>query len=153
MASNKFPVKRLILHGEEALEQSKDKGKNKITILGETICFGKYSKMIDLYYKFNESEKELSEGAVYNLIRIENQKPSKNGQEKMKKGAFVLPNADPYIKYSIARNWKGDKEKRDEFIKDLIEASDEGYLKTSVALHSLYRRYFKGNQKGDENVE
>ncbi|MCK5176244.1 MAG: type III-A CRISPR-associated protein Cas10/Csm1, partial [Candidatus Aenigmarchaeota archaeon] len=62
MATNKFPVKRLIKYGEDALEKSKKGDKNKITILDKTLDFEKYKSMIDLCEKFNRTE-TMSESA------------------------------------------------------------------------------------------
>jgi len=142
MADCKFPIKRLIKYADDALYESKEAKKDKITIFGHTLKWDEYKKALELVGEFSEKEKAgvLATSSIYPLINLH--KKTQDKDEVNKKRDIVI-SPDPYIKYIITRNWnkKNDYENRNAFIRKILD--NFNHIDVIVSLFSLNHRYRK----------
>jgi len=147
LAHQKFPLRKLVEYGEEALERSKEYSpegkhflarKNAITAFGTTVTWPVFERQMEFTEKLSRRylEKSISAGFGHFLLFLK-----KNAWEEgksMERGEKILLR-DPHLKYYLARNWKGDKEERERFINTIKE--NWNGIDIGTKLWILERRY------------
>lgn len=164
IAHYKFPVKRLVEYAGDALEKSKSidkcekcgsekvkklnnilvckecKGKSirkkdKLTLFDRTLYWWEFENVLSVSETIEENEDSLSSGILYQLFSI-----WCKSNEKITSRKSIIVNPDPYVKYCLVRNWKGEKdEKFNELEKEIIK--NFKLMDVVVSLYSLLHRY------------
>lgn len=153
----KFPLRKLVNYGEEALECSKSfkpervhylLQKDAITAFDVTVPWSLFEKQLEFANVLLEkhSNRNISAGFSYFLLFLK--KYSWEEGKSLKKGVPMLLR-DPHLYYYLARNWRGDKEERDRFI-DTIKKHWNG-IEIGNTFCILERR-FKETKGGERSV-
>lgn len=142
----KFPIRRLLDYAKYNLNESKDKGKERITIFDETVVWEEFKEHLKLSEKLIEyiKRKKLGKGFLHVLLKLR----SKCFKDIAKEGEKVICCPEPYLRYILIRNTK-DKELTDNLIEEILrEEKSNGkdinifkHIKLCVSYVSLLLRY------------
>ena len=141
--NNKFPIGRAALLAGDLLEKSKDQGRNRMSVFGETVCWDtKYSiKGFHELLKFSfvlenhVAERSVSKGFIYSLMRMW-QSNFGYGEGPIDKIRLERKAHIPLLKYKLARTVN--KEIRGKFDKQIQQVFP--WIKIPVSWVSLRTR-------------
>lgn len=139
----KFPIKRFVEYADEKLKESKNKGKNKITLFDCTVNWSQFKEEINLSKKLHKliSNNKIGTGFIFNLLKLS----GKSFAEKVLENEQIILNPEPYLRYLVSRNFNTTEKEKEEII-NLILKKDENinnfkYINICVSLISLLNRY------------
>ena len=141
--SNKFPIGRGASQAGDLLERSKDQGRNRMSVFGETVCWDTkyplkgFHELLDFSFTLEDhvAEKNVSKGFIYSLMRMW-QSNFGYGEGPIDKIRLEKKAHIPLLKYKLARTVK--KEIREELDKQIQQVFP--WVKIPVSWVSLRTR-------------
>jgi CRISPR-associated protein Csm1 len=141
--SNKFPIGRAALLAGDLLEKSKDQGRNKMSVFGETVCWDTkypiigFHKLLDFSFELEDcvAKRDVSKGFIYSLMRMW-QSNFGYGEGPIDKIRLERKAHIPLLKYKLARTVNEEiREKLDKKIQQVFP-----WVKIPVSWVSLRTR-------------
>ena len=141
--SNKFPIGRAASLAGDLLKKSKDRGRNRMSVFGETVCWDTkyplkgFQKLLDFSFILEDhvDERNVSKGFIYSLMRMWQSNfgygEGPSDKIRLEKRAHI-----PLLKYKLARTVK--KEIREELDKQIQQVFP--WIKIPVSWISLRTR-------------
>ena len=141
--SNKFPIGRAASLAGDLLKKSKDKGRNRMSVFGETVCWDTkyplkgFHELLDFSFELEDyvDERTVSKGFIYSLMRMWQSNfgygEGPSDKVRLEKRAHI-----PLLKYKLARTVK--KEIREELDKQIQQVFP--WVKIPVSWVSLRTR-------------
>ena len=141
--SNKFPIGRAASLAGDLLEKSKDQGRNRISVFGETVCWDTkdlkkgFHELLDFSFMLEDhvAERNVSKGFIYSLMRMW-QSNFGYGEGPIDKIRLEKRAHIPLLKYKLARTVK--KEIRENLDKQIQQVFP--WIKIPVSWVSLRTR-------------
>jgi CRISPR-associated protein Csm1 len=135
------PLKYVASRADSLLDISKnEKGKNKITIFGQTVSWKVYEKLIELGEQFFKgiNENHFSSGLMHRILNYGKRK------REFESGYLIQHNAlwHSHFLYDVARNIK-DLKTMEWLIKEVLENIDNISVAVSYALYKARRMEVK----------
>jgi CRISPR-associated protein Csm1 len=145
ISDKKFPIGRAATLADELLDRSKHRGKNRMTVFGETVCWDtmEWKKGFDDLFEFSATlenhieSKKVSKGFIYSLLRMwyfnfgYDKEP--NDKKRCECKAYI-----PHLKYKLVRAVNNEDNFRKEFDKEIQKMFP--WIKIPVSWVSLRTR-------------
>lgn len=145
ISGKKFPIGRAAGLADELLDKSKHRGRNRMTIFGETVCWDSmdqkkgFEDLVEFSVKLESyvNTKQVSKGFIYSLLRMWYFNFGYD-EEPNEKVIFERKKYIPHLKYMLARNVNNKDKFREKLDKEIQKMFP--WIKIPVSWVSLRTR-------------